>query len=156
MNREKLRDEIEIELERMEATVSELTALSQRLGSGEPSNLEKAGAGACLAQFYGGVERILVRICKHHGVQEPSGADWHEALFRMFCQPPAKGLPVLFDQAMESLLAPYRRFGHVFRHGYGILLDWDRMKPGIESVEKVFREFAKRARDYLDSLKDDE
>jgi hypothetical protein len=154
MNREKLRDEIEIELERMETTVSELRALGARLGSGEPSNLEKAGAGACLAQFYGGIERVLVRICKHRGVQEPTGADWHEALFRMFCEPPANGLPALFDQALESLADPYRRFCHVFRHGYGILLDWNRMKPGIESVEKVFHEFAKRARGYLDSLDD--
>jgi len=154
MNAQKLREVIELELSLMQATVVELTALAARLKNEEPANIEKAGAGACLAQFYGGVERILVRVCKDCNVPIPTGGDWHQQLFRMFGDPPTEGLPALIDSRMEEALLPYRKFRHVFVHGYGVMLDWSRMVDGVKSAEAVFRAFAERVEQYLGSLPD--
>lgn len=153
MKPEELCEEIAIELELMEATVRELSALQHDLaGREEPTVREKTAAAAFLAQFYNGVENILKRISRFHAVPLPTGDTWHVDLFKRFCMPPYEPLPALFDEPLASALAPFRKFRHVVYHGYGFELDWSRMREGIERVESVFTQFKLVLSDYLQTL----
>lgn len=152
MKPEELREEIAIELELMEATVRELSALQHDLTGREPTVREKTAAAAFLAQFYNGVENILKRISRFHAMPLPTGDTWHVDLFRRFCMPPYEPLPALFDEPLASALAPFRKFRHVVHHGYGFELDWNRMREGIERVEPVFTQFKLVLSDYLQTL----
>lgn len=149
MNADDLREEIEIELENMAATLAEIEALARLVVEREPTNIEKAAAGAFLGQLYNGLENIMKRICRHLGQAIPEGPKWHEELFRMFCEPAQEGLPVLFSPALEQALESYRRFRHLFVHGYAVLLDWPRMKAGVEQAPQVFGEVFALLRAYL-------
>ncbi|MCX7855784.1 MAG: hypothetical protein N2556_07410, partial [Anaerolineae bacterium] len=72
--------------------------------------------------------------------------------FTRFCEPPYGPLPALFDQSLASALAPFRRFRHVFFHGYSFELDWERMSEGIRQVESIFERFHGVLLAYLDSI----
>jgi hypothetical protein len=132
MTSSELVEEIRIELDNIETVLQELAGLYKDVKSGEVSLRNKTAAAAFLAQFYGGIENILKRISRFYDVSLPVGNLWHIELFKRFCDPPGRPLPLLFDKALSEDLAPYRKFRHVVHHGYGFQLDWDRMKEGIE------------------------
>ena len=136
-------------------TLVELMALNRDVAKRSPTVREKTAAAAFLAQFYGGVENILKRICVYHSVLIPTGDTWHIELFQGFCLPGHPPLPVLFDQSLAADLAPYRRFRHVVFHSYGFQLDWNRMAEGMSNVEGVFLRMKARLDDYLRSLSSD-
>ncbi|MBI4582534.1 MAG: hypothetical protein HY717_00680 [Planctomycetes bacterium] len=149
-----LEKEVTIEFELMESTVKELVSLLKDVGEREPTIREKTAAAAFLAQFYNGVEHIMKRICRYHGVDLPTGDTWHSELFKRFCSPGFKPLPILLGKSLASNLAPYRNFRHVVFHSYGFQLEWSRMIDGIRTIQKVFRQFKKKLTDYLENQKE--
>lgn len=149
MTESDIREEVGIELELIEDVIRELAALRGDVGSRTPTVREKTAAAAFMAQFYGGVENILKRISRHHSVAAPAGETWHADLFRLFCEPPRKPLPVLFDAALAGEMAAYRKFRHVVYHGYGFQLDWDRMQEGMAGIEGVYQRFHARVIAYV-------
>jgi len=144
MKLDDLREEVDRELGLMEETVHELLALQRDLVERCPTVREKTSAGAFLAQFYGGVENILKRICRFHDIPIPRGDTWHLDLFNMFYDPPTLNLPLLFDKELKASLIPFRKFRHLAHHGYGFQLEWERMLPGIEAIEKIFQKLRVR------------
>ena len=153
MTVEELREEINIELELIESILRELASLRVDVAGREPTVREKTAAASFMAQFYSGIENILKRISYFNSISLPSGDTWHIELFKRFCSPPFKGLPVLFDESLALAIAPYRKFRHVVFHGYGFQLEWNRMKEGIENVEEVFQRFESKISKYMQTLK---
>ena len=152
MNVTDLREQVEIEPEKISATLAEVHSLTKELESRSPTVREKTAAGAFLSQLYAGLENIVLRICKYRGVSLPTGDEWHTELFRKFCDPPHSDIPPLFDKQLEEAIAPYRRFRHLFAHTYGVSLDWEKMRDGVTSAHDGFTEFAHRLRAYLRTL----
>jgi len=142
MTSEELFEELELGL--METTVLEVVALSESVSGRGVSNWEKTAASAYLAQFYMGVENILKRISKFYNVPLPKTDSWHIDLFNRFCSPSEKPLPTLFDESLKADLTGFRKFRHVVHHGYGFMLDWDRLIVGIEKIEDTFLRFRTR------------
>jgi hypothetical protein len=147
-----LREEISIELEMMETTVQESVSLLSDLAGRELTVREKTAAAAFLAQFYGGIENVLKRFHRYHGIPMPTGDFWHTDIFRRFCEPPFPPFPVLFDDSLAADLAPFRKFRHVVYHGYGFQFDWERMKEGLGLVEKMYSRFVSSVSDYTTKL----
>ncbi len=152
MKHEELQEEISIEIENIRITIEELNAICRDIGTMAPSVRDKTAAAAFLAQFYNGIENILKRISRFHGIPIPTGNTWHVDLFRQFCLPPVQPLPLLFDETLASELAPYRKFRHVVHHGYGFQLEWERMEEGVRRVDDIFERFQEGLESYLRSL----
>ncbi len=152
MNQAELREEVRIELDYLQAIVLEVEALRRDLAGREPTVREKTAASAFLAQFYSGVENILKRFSRFHGMPLPTGDTWHADLFKRFCEPPNRPLPALFDPALAAGLAPFRKFRHVVFHGYGFQIEWGRMGEGLEQVGVLFARFQARVLEHLDRL----
>lgn len=153
MNYEELCEEIAIEFESMDIIVNELIQLRSEYSKMEPSVRETTAAGAFLAQFYNGIENILKRFYKYAGRSLPQGYDWHIALFKAFCDPPHENLPLIFSTELEKKLAPFRKFRHMFHHGYGFQLDWNRIKLGIDEIQSIFTQFKKVVNQRLEEMK---
>jgi hypothetical protein len=153
MKAEELFEEINIELELIEAILKEISDLHKDMGGRAPTVREKTAAAAFIAQFYNGIENILKRISRFNSVLLPTGDTWHIELFKRFCMPPFKPLPALFDESLALAIAPYRKFRHVVYHGYGFQLDWERMQEGIAGIDIVFKRFRARLDDYLQTLR---
>lgn len=152
MTKTELLEELNIELELIETILLELKSLKEDVKGKEPTLRDKTAAAAFLAQFYGGIENILKRICRYQAVTLPAGDAWHIELFRRFCEPAYAPLPVLFDVTLAAAMAPYRKFRHVVHHGYGFQLDWARMVEGIEQLEDVFLRFKAKLKEYIQKL----
>ena len=90
-----------------------------------------------MASIYTGLERILRALAAYHGVPEPTGEHWHAALMRLFCEPAAPPLPVLFDSSLEADLFALRGFRHVARHTYAFDLDQARLLEGMRRTPRV-------------------
>ncbi|OIP31776.1 MAG: hypothetical protein AUK23_06060 [Deltaproteobacteria bacterium CG2_30_43_15] len=82
----------------------------------------------------------------------PTGEVWHIDLFKRFCSPPYKSLPVLFDETLALAMSSFRKFRHVVYHGYGFQMDWSRMQEALDSIDDVFNRFKTRLQDYLQVL----
>lgn len=153
MSASELGREVALEFERMARTLGELDSLRQDIGRASPSTRDVAAAGLFLANFYNGVESILKRIARYHRVAIPAGEQWHTELARSFAEPPRKGLPALLDHDLAVRLTPFRKFRHVVFRGYGFLLRWRDMRPGIEQARGVFDGFQERVNHHLRSLR---
>jgi hypothetical protein len=147
--------EIDIELEALQTTVSELEALRRDLAGHEPTTRELAATALFLANFYNGIENVLKRICRFHNVDVPAGSDWHLELAKSFSNPPRPGFPSLLDEQLASDLAPYRQFRHVVHHGYGFRIRWVDMQPGLATTASIVARFRHIVDCYLASLPDD-
>ncbi|HNQ90669.1 MAG TPA: hypothetical protein PKM73_18800 [Verrucomicrobiota bacterium] len=152
MTADELRSEIAVELGALRQIVQELEALRRDLAGRTPTVRERTAAAAFLAQFYGGIENILKRLNRHHGVALPTGDNWHFDLFRRFCPPGQPPLPTLFDDALARQLGAFRRFRHVVHHGYGFQIEWDRMREGVEQVGGVLESVHSRVEAHLKAL----
>lgn len=152
MTADDLRKEVGIELELIETVLLELEKLRADVSGREPTVREKTAAAAFIAQFYGGIENILKRISLFYSIPLPTGDTWHIDLFKSFCEPSRKPLPVLFDEMLALALSPFRKFRHVVYHGYGFQLDWSRMKEGLENIDSVYLRFKSAVLTYLQSL----
>jgi hypothetical protein len=107
---EELKAEIAIEFDLLQQVVSELEALRRDVTGREPTVREKTAAAAFLAQFYSGIENILKRLSRFHGVLLPFGENWHLELFKRFCPPAQAPLPMLFDEPLARQLGAFRPF----------------------------------------------
>lgn len=152
MTLDDLREEVSIELESIQKTVNESSLLLFDLSGAEPTIREKTAAAAFLAQFYGGIENILKRVHRYHGIPIPTGDSWHAEIFNRFCNPPFPPFIVLFEETLALDLLPFRKFRHVVYHGYGFQLDWERMEEGLQKVCDVYSRFSVAVSDYLDCL----
>jgi len=149
---EELKAEIAIEFDSLQQIVSELESLRRDVAGREPTVREKTAAAAFLAQFYSGIENILKRLSRFHGVELPTSENWHLDLFKRFCPPGQPPLPLLFDEALARQLGPFRRFRHVVHHGYGFQIEWDRMREGVEHVAEVLGAFHDRVEAHLKTI----
>jgi hypothetical protein len=155
MTIKELIEEIHIELELIETTLKEISSLKNDIAGREPAVREKTAAAAFMAQFYGGIENILKRISRFHNIPLPGGETWHIDLFKRFCKPPYKSLPLLLNEELSLAMAPFRKFRHVVYHGYGFQVDWNRMKEGLSNIDYVYLRFKTELLNYLQTLKAD-
>lgn len=155
MTAQELREEIDIELELIETILKELTDLKKDIADREPTVREKTAAAAFIAQFYGGIENILKRISRFNSIPLPSGDTWHIDLFKSFCDPSNKPLPVLFDKSLASDMSAFRKFRHVVYHGYGFQIDWNRMKEGLDTIDNVYFRFKANLFNYMSKVKNE-
>jgi hypothetical protein len=149
---DELKAEIAIEFDLLQQVVNELDALRQDVAVREPTVREKTAAAAFLAQFYTGIENILKRLSRFHGVMLPVGENWHLDLFKRFCSSGQPPLPALFDEDLERQLGPFRRFRHVVHHGYGFQIDWERMREGLIQVCAILATFRSRVAAHVGTL----
>lgn len=155
MSGAELKRQIEVELRRLAQAVDELRTIEAALNENPSAVVERTAAGALLAQFYAGVERIMKRLLRFHGVEPPRGEQSHLELIELFRATPPEHSPTvpdLIDDELAAMLAPYRRFRHVVFHGYGFELDWNRMREGVRNVETVYDMLRRRIEGHLRTL----
>ena len=141
MTRDELTEQVEFELSALHSVVDELDALLEEVESPDPGVRVSTLVGVFMQQFYNGIESILKRFCKAHGVPTPQGDRSHAELLSLFGPDRSDPLPALLDDALFSDLEPFRQFRHVFRTAYGFQLDWTRFAPGASVARSVLVRF---------------
>lgn len=144
-------DEINIELDYLEATIAHLENLLEKISDKMPEYDEMAAIGTYLVNLYNGIENILKCFLRKYDIHLENSPNWHLRLLEMFGSEKHPCLPQIINEEMMVKLDAYRSFRHVFVHGYAILLRWDRLRPAAENASRIFRNFMKRVRDIVDA-----
>lgn len=127
-----LTERIEAEFENIERVLLELPA---RNSFDRLSNIELAGVGALLHNFYNGLENILKQIMVSSGTELATTASWHRDLVDTAR---AKGI---ISESTAERLKPYLGFRHFFSHGYSFDLDKERIIPLVKGIPGTFLAF---------------
>ena len=149
MTRDRLREEIDIELENLTRCVNAVEELQRIATTREVTMYERAGAALILSQYYNGIENILKRICRASKSKMPTGENSHVELFELFVEERGAGFPVLFPPSIRQGYIELRRFRHYVHHGYAFQLEWERLTKGISTLRALFDEFRNRVENFL-------
>ena len=136
--------EVQAEKEHISDT---LQALKEALGREKKTIVELAAIAAFLQDTYNGIENILKRILKFKGLSVPLSESWHRDL-----------LDLSVDYQIISLelsrrLDEYRAFRHFFIHGYGIMLDKEKLMPLAENLPDLWKIFESEVDAFINSLR---
>ena len=107
------------------------------LSGGEPSYLEVRGAGNIVHDFYNVVEHYFERVAVELNGGQPAGPDSHAMLLRRMGREVEGVRPAVIDAPLRGRLSEYLRFRHLFRHGYGFALEWDKLVPLLEGMRAL-------------------
>jgi len=93
----------------------------------EPSPVEVAALGMMLQSTYNGFENQFKRVAAAVDGAVPTGEAWHRELLDSLAAATATR-PAVISEALRCDLAELLQFRHAFRHAYGFMLDWHRMR----------------------------
>jgi hypothetical protein len=109
--------------------VEELTAKE------EFSTYETIALGKLLQDIYTGIERILRARLEQQGFKIPKTESWHKELLLTSLK------ESIISQNQFEALRKLLVFRHMQIHGYGYMLDEERLRELAEPIPKVCRDF---------------
>ncbi len=124
--------EVQAEKEHILAT---LQALKEALERKEKTVVELAAIATFLQNTYNGIENILKRALKYKGISIPVSESWHKDLLDLSVN------NQIISLELSKRLDEYRAFRHFFIHGYGIMLDKEKLMPLAKNLPDLWKDF---------------
>ena len=146
----KLREKIENEVSRINRLFDNGKPLMISCGLKEPDVTERFAITYFLQSFYTGIESIIELIFKYFGEEVPSDRHWHKKLLGRAFERTEKRTS-LFKDNHKAPLEEYLTFRHFSRHSYGVEIDWERLKPLVTDVGKVWKSIEQDIREFVGS-----
>ena len=141
----RLAAEIEHELEGWEQLGEEVAAAPLD----DDNTFALRARGSMLHDFYGGIERVFVRIAEELDGGVPHGEQWHRQMLTDMSLEIPGVRPAVIERDLARQLGDYLRFRHVFRNVYGSLLEAGRLRPLEEKLPDVLAAFRTQIRAFL-------
>jgi uncharacterized protein YutE (UPF0331/DUF86 family) len=129
-----------------EHILTTLQALRETLERKEKTVVELAAIATFLQNAYNGIENILKRILKYEGISVPRSESWHKDLLDLSVD------PQIISSELSRKLDEYRAFRHFFVHGYGLMLDKEKLMPLAENLSDLWKDFESELETFLNSL----
>lgn len=146
-----LRKLIEDELAALRRVVEAAGEGARRLNT-PPSQFDLNALASYVHQFYTGCERCLERIAVQIDGQVPGGAFSHANLLAQMAHEQPGVRPAVLDEDLWLRLQDYLEFRHFFRHAYGYSLEWPRLAPLVEGMERTLADLERRLAAFLAAL----
>lgn len=127
-----LEEEILIEKEHISTT---LRALRETMKRKEITIVELAAIATFLQNTYNGIENILKRILKFKNISIPRTETYHKDLLDLSVE------NNIISLELSKELEEYLAFRHFFVHGYGIMLDKEKLLPIAENLPDIWQNF---------------
>lgn len=137
MPHEKVTEDIEIEIKRIEKLIENYRPLLQKVKIQEPDFIELSSLAMLVHSFYNGLENVFTRIARKIDGEMPKGEMWHSQLLEQMTKPTGERKQVVLSNNTSKDLEEYLGFRHFSRHAYAFDLEWELMKELVERVEDV-------------------
>ncbi len=124
-----------------------LRALNEALERKEKTVVELAAISTFLQNTYNGMENMLKRVLKFKGISIPVSESWHKDLLDLSVN------NQIISLELSKRLDEYRAFRHFFIHGYGIMLDREKLMPLAENLPDLWKEFESELDIFIKSLR---
>jgi len=118
-----------------EYVLDTLQALNEALQRKEKTAVELAAISTFLQNTYNGIENILKRILKFKGISIPVSESWHKGLIDLSVD------NQIISLELSKRLDEYRAFRHFSIHGYGVLLDKEKLMPLATNLPDLWKDF---------------
>jgi len=125
----------------LRVTVDEARTKAREFAQTPPTSFDLRGLGSLLHDFYTAIEDVFETIAGDINGSVPDAVAWHKQLLVQMSIPIPELRPAVISQALRWQLDEYLRFRHVFRNVYGYMLDWERMRPLLEKMDAVYKQF---------------
>ncbi len=139
---DELRREIAAEKEHISNT---LRSLQEALGRDETTVVELAAVAMFLQNIYNGLENILKRTLKSKHISLPASGSSHRDLLELSVD------RRIISLELSKKLDEYRAFRHFSVHGYGIMLDEERLMPLADNLPNIWGQFEAELHRFLES-----
>ncbi len=139
------------ELEQLDAELSGVKPLFDKLADRDPDEIEMRAAALSVHAFYNGIENVFTLIAKHYDQQVPSGLRWHRQLLDRMSERIDRR-PAIIEKSEYDILAEYLSFRHLVRHSYPGSLSWYRFSEIARNLYSAHQQVERRIRDFLSFL----
>ena len=146
-----LEEKMKSELLDLQAEITEVKSLLDKLNAIEPDAVEIRALAATLHAFYSGVERIFLLVAKGIDEKVPQSTHWHRDLLEQM-KKPSNRRPAVIDEDIYSQLIDYLGFRHFFRYSYPMRLDWQAMEPLAKRLLEINRQFCQRINRFITEI----
>ena len=124
-----------------------LRALNEALQRKEKTAVELAAISTFPQNTYNGIENILKRILKFKGISIPVSESWHKGLIDLSVD------NQIISLELSNRLDEYRAFRHFSIHGYGVLLDKEKLMPLATNLPDLWKDFECEVDTFMKSLR---
>lgn len=104
--------------------------------------------GSVLHSFYNGIENIFEIIAKHIDEEVPTGNKSHQELLHQMASENSKRKEIISEE-LYMKLREYATFRHFYRHAYSFQMNWEKMRPLVENVHEVWKDFKLSLENYV-------
>ncbi|MCD5425559.1 MAG: hypothetical protein LRZ92_03745 [Methanosarcinaceae archaeon] len=122
-----------------------LRALNEALQRKEKTVVELAAISMFLQNMYNGMENIVKRVLKFKGMSIPVSKSWHKGLIDLSVD------NQIISLELSRRLDEYRAFRHFSIHGYGIMLDKEKLMPLAENLPDLWSDFESEVDTFIKS-----
>ncbi len=136
----------EILAEKEHITIT-LHALQKIIKHKRKSISDLAAIATFLHNIYSGMENLLKRILKYKKISLSVSESSHKDLLML-----AVENQIISNELLKKLDV-YRAFRHFFIHGYGIMLETERLMPLAQNLSTIWEEFESEIKKIEGSLK---
>jgi hypothetical protein len=144
----RLRKEVETELSGLERLCKEHAGVP----IGHTDGYMMRARASILHDFYGGIERIFVRIAQELNGGVPVSEHWHRQLLLDMSLELKSVRPAVISRELHDLLAPFLGFRHLFRNVYGFVMEGERLDRLDARFDEAFLRLQEELRLFLDWL----
>lgn len=136
----------EIEAEK-ELILTTLQALEKVMERKKRTIVELAAIATFIHNVYSGMENILKRVLKFRGVIISPSETWHKDMLD------SSVASRIISYELSRKLDEYLAFRHFFVHGYGVMLDEEKLIPLAKNLPALWKDFELELKKFLNSLK---
>jgi hypothetical protein len=93
----------------------------------------------------------MTHVARNEGLDEQLRSKsymWHTTLLNVLAAS-VGGRPAIISEELRAHLDEYLGFRHVFRHAYLHELQWSKMRPLVENLERIVLLFQSEISEYL-------
>lgn len=153
MNRKRLTQRINDELEKIEGTLERIQRGLEKIEVVpiDVTEFIENTIATDLADIYMGIERIFERIGREVDMHVPRGSQWHKNLLAQMAEKRPERPPVISENTrreLEELL----KFRHKVTNIYGKELRYEMTIPHAKSIDELFERVSEDMNRFTDSL----
>ena len=154
MLHEKVIEDIESEIKRIEKLIENYAPLLKKVKTEKPDFIELGSLAMLLHSFYNGLENVFTRIAKEIDGKMPKGEAWHSQLLEQMTKPTGKRTQATLSNDAYKDLEEYLGFRHFSRHAYAFDLEWQLMQDLVKRIEDVKKRALDEIKSFISQIKE--
>ena len=134
-----IKEQINFKISDLDKLFLEYDLIFKKAENEIPDLFDMTILGSVLHSFYNGLENIFEIIAKNIDNNVPIGNKSHQELLHQMVSENENRAEII-NEELYLKLREYATFRHFYRHAYSFQLNWEKMNPLIDNLQKVWNE----------------